>query len=147
MTWDKRLANIIKKRDNPKLIGPVIGTVIKPLPDIQIKALSGKALFDKDDLYINKNLIAGYTRSVESNGVIDLGDDLCGETDLINDGGYEATSHKHTLETLEITDGPYSFEGELILKDSLVKGDKVLLLPTDNNQKFFIICKVKKLGG
>jgi len=147
MKWDEKLAKMMKKRDNPKLIGPVVGTVIKTLPDIQIKALSGKVLLDKDDLYINKNLIAGYSRSVESNGVIDLSDELCGQTDLINDGGYQATNHQHTLENLEITDGPYSLEGELILKDSLEKGDEVLLLPTDNNQKFFIICKVKKLGG
>jgi len=146
MMWDKKLAKLMRERENPSVIGPVIGKVIKPMPNIEIKFLSGKGLLDKDDLYINANLVAGYRRIIESNGTIDLGDELCGQTDLIHDGGDQATSHQHTLETLEVTDGPYSLEGEIILKDSLNIGDEVLLLPTNNNQKFFIICKVKKLG-
>jgi len=144
--WDKKLAKLLMDRNNPETIGPIIGIVVNSPPDIKIKALSGRATLDKNDLYINEYLLPGHKRTIESNGVIDLGDELCGQTDLINDGGYQAGTHRHTLETLEVTDGSYSSEGELILTDALKKGDEVLLLPTDNNQKFFVICKVRNLG-
>ena len=144
--WDKKLAKLLMDRNNPKTIGPVIGIVVNSPPDIKIKALSGRAILDKNDLYINEYLLPSHKRTIESNGVMDLGDELCGQTDLIHDGGYQASAHRHTLETLEVTDGSYSSEGELILTDTLKKGDEVLLLPTDNNQKFFVICKVRNLG-
>ena len=144
--WDEKLAKIIKKRDNPKVIGPIICKVINPPPEIKITGLSGKLLLDKDDLYINDLVLADYSRNFISEGIIDIDDSMCGETDLIHDGGYQASSHRHSLETLEVTDGMFAAEGSFTLTDTLKKGDEVLLLPTNSNQKYFLICKVKKLG-
>lgn len=144
--WENRLAKIIKKRENPEFIGPIICRVINPPPEIKISGLSGKLLLDKDDLYINASVLTDYKRTFISEGIVDLDDSKCGQTDSVYDGGYQATSHKHILDTLEVTDGMFAAEGELTLTNTLKKDDEVLLLPTNSNQKFFLICKVKKLG-
>lgn len=146
MTGYKRLAKIIKKRDNPKFIGPTIGIVVSEPPEIKISILSGKIMLDKNDLYINASVLSDYSRSFTSEGLVDLDDSKCGQTDLVHDGGYQATSHKHILDILEVTDGMFAAEGEFTLTNTLKKDDEVLLLPTNSNQKFFLICKVKKLG-
>lgn len=139
MTWDKNIAKLFKKRDNPVVMGPLIGTVIQDTPVIKISVFSGQVILEEQHLYINECLLSNHKRQMITNGLMDLNDAICGQTNY-------QTDHSHVIDTLEVTEGNFSSEGEIILTDTLKMGDEVLLLPTNNHQKFFIICKVRKLG-
>ena len=143
--WDKEIAKLIKGNKKIKGYGPIIGKIISPPPEIKISALSGKLILSKSYLYINDFLLSQYKRDISIDGQITFIDENCGETDLVNDGGYNASLHLHEIVSLEV-DTDYEAEATINLVDTLKINDEVLLLPTESGQKFFIVCKVKQLG-
>jgi|GEM_PF-1150677 len=108
------LAKEFRKRDPKKILGPIVGRVLSPLPDLQVSILSDQVVLSADKLYITEKLYKD-TETVFLNG------------DLILD---------------DITK---SVNGELTMtKEILKKDEKVMLVPTENGQEFFIIDKVRK---
>jgi hypothetical protein len=144
-TWDKEIAKLFKKRDNPSVIGPVIGKVLSSPPGIKVSILSGKVILDKSHIYINESLLSSHIRTfLIDDGLLNFLEESCGMTSLEHDGGDNAESHDHQIKSLEI-DTTFDAEGSIQFTNSLAKNDEVLLLPINNNQKFFLICKVKQL--
>lgn len=143
--WDIEFAKIFRERDNPSNLGVIIGKVIKPLPELEISILNESAILDKDDLYICNSLLDTYTREFQKEGSIKFKDSGCGTTTTVNDGGYQASSHNHEIENLNI-DTQYTAEGKITFVDTLKMDDEVLLVPEATEQIFFIIDKIKKVG-
>lgn len=100
MSWDYKLAQELKKRDNIVSDDPVVGTVINITP-ITISLFNGAVILNDTNSYICSNLsVLNGTCSVD------------GKT------------------------------GVCTIDRSLKVGDKVLSIPSNNGQTYFIIDKV-----
>lgn len=137
------LAKMFKERENKPYMGPQIGEVISPPPNIQVR-LGGKIILTKDNLVIAAHVLNNYTRQFSIEGNISFSDSDCGTTDSVNDGGYEANSHSHTIETLNI-DTTFNSNGTMAFTDTLKQGDKVILIPSTDEQIYFLIDKAVTL--
>ncbi len=143
--WDVGLAKMFKDRDIKSAIGPCIGKVTGVNP-LKVSILDGQVVLQKDNLYICSSLLGTYTRQYEVIGEVQLQDTDCGDTDSVNDGGQGASNHSHTIETIDI-DTDYNARGTIAFTDTLKEHDEVLLIPAENEQIFFIVDKVRKVGG
>lgn len=121
--WDIELAKKFKERNNRQRIGNVIGKVISTFPNFKISILDGQVVLDKNQLYISSLLEDNYKREFEVNNI---------------EGATSNTSeHSHSIESLK---------GVIKFTDSLKLNDEVLLIPAENEQVWFIVGKVRKLG-
>lgn len=130
------LAKMFKERDNKPYLGPQIGEVIDPPPNIKVK-LGDKIILTKDNLVIAAKALNDYTRQISISGDISFADSNCGSTGI-------SSSHSHTIETINI-DTQYNANGTLLYTDTLKKGDKVILIPSTNEQLYFLIDKAVSL--
>ncbi|WDV47146.1 DUF2577 family protein [Clostridiaceae bacterium M8S5] len=144
------LAKLFKERDNNPYIGPLIGVVVEPLPDIQI-ALGEKILLTKENLVVDL-MFKEHERSFEISGDIKLTQDEPCETE---EGTFTEkttnpnapTPHPHHHKVPEITlDTQYEGKGVIKFSDmKLEKEDLVLLVPSSDEQTYYLIDKVKQL--
>jgi len=110
-----QLAKEFKKRDNKVGLGPIIGKVLNSLPDLKISILSGQVVLNRSQLYITKSL-------------------------------YEDTIDVMLSGDLNIDNVSQIVEGDISLGvDPLSEGDKVLMIPSNSGQEFFIIDIVRKV--
>lgn len=144
--WDVGLAQMFKERDNKINIGPCVGKVVGIGP-LKISILGGEAILDETihEIYICDNLLDTYTREYKDEGNIKFQDTDCGTTNKVHDGGEGASPHNHIVENLSI-DTKYNTIGTIVFTDTLKKDDEVLLIPAENQQVFFIVGKVRKVG-
>lgn len=110
------LANEFKKRDNYKRIGAIVGKVESGLPDIKISIFNGQIILNKHNLFITDTLYKNEFK-INLSGSIEL-EDVSGSIDKEFDARIAA----------------------------LKSGDLVMLQAANNNQEFFLIDKVRKLG-
>lgn len=121
--WDVELAKMFKERNNKDLIGPCIGKVVAASP-LKISILDDQVVLQGGQLYITEGLTT-------KEYLIDYSDgDVSGNL-----------STSGSLTSLNIKDG------KATLKFSLKIGDEVLLIPAASEQIFFVVDKVKKVGG
>jgi hypothetical protein len=110
-------------------IGPVEGIVVTVEP-LCISAFSGSAVLKEPKVALLKTLglhTRGY--SAESHFVTNF------NTELANDGGDSANDHSHAVKVNH--DGTQA--GAITIASVLNVGDTVLLLPSRENQRFYII--------
>ncbi|WP_240843659.1 DUF2577 family protein [Acidaminobacter sp. JC074] len=108
------LALEFKKRDPKKILGPVVGKVVKPMPDLQVTILSGQVVISAESLYITEKLYKdSYDMPVTGDLTID---------DLVKS-----------------IEGNIRLEVEV-----LKVGELVMLVPAGNGQEYFIIDRVRK---
>ena len=131
------LAKMFKDRDPIKYMGPVVGTVLSPPPEIKIQA-DKDIILDKSHLVIGASVLDGYERKYEIQGNIKFNDSNCGNTNSVNDGGYQASNHSHILESVNINT-QYTADGQIKTTDTLKEGDKVILIPSQDEQTYFLI--------
>ena len=122
-----RLAKMFKERDNIPYMGPQIGVVISPPPEIKI-GLGDKIILSKDHLIIAAHVLAGYQRDIE----IPVTSDLTGNTANALVG--TSTEHNHAYENLGIA-------GQMLYMDTLKAGDEVILVPSTDAQIYFLVDK------
>ena len=132
------LASLFKERDNQTFMGIQLAKVIKPLPDIQLQ-IGKDILLEKDDLYISQHLLEGYKRNVKIVGNIDIGNV---QTTSVNDGGENASSHSHEV---SIKAKSTTITGEQTNEAYLKAGDYVIIIPTQDEQTYFVIDKGVRL--
>lgn len=132
------LAMLFKERDNKYYLGPQIGKVISPLPEIKI-ALGDKIILVKEHLIISSHILKDYEREFSIEGQIQLSQENAGETDNASVGDHG--SHGHKLASLNL-DTQYQSTGKIKWTDSLKEGDEVILIPTTNEQQYYVIDKV-----
>ena len=121
--WDVGLAKMFKDRDKPINIGPCVGKIVGVGP-LKISILNGQVILQSDQLYITRSLL-NKEYKLDVNGGSVSG----------------SVSPSGDLTSLNITDG------NIILKFGLKQNDEVLLIPADNEQVFFIVDIVEKVGG
>ncbi|WLR52470.1 DUF2577 domain-containing protein [Bacillus tianshenii] len=136
-------AKMFKERDNPVPSGIQIGEVLAPFPEIKIK-LNEKVVLGKEELVFSESLLNTYKREVDIKGQIQLSDTDSGTTDSVNDGGQGASSHSHTIRTLDV-DTAYTAKAELLFTDTLVAGDSVIIFPAADEQTYYVMDKAVRL--
>lgn len=132
------LAMLFKERDNKYYLGPQIGKVISPLPEIKI-ALGEKVILVKEHLIIASHILEDYEREFSLEGHLKFSDSDAGRTEeaFVSQHGF----HMHNIEFIK-ANTDYQSTGKIKWTDSLKKGDEVLLIPTTNEQQYYVIDKV-----
>lgn len=130
--WDVELAKLFKERDSKSRIGTIIGEVAGVNP-LKIKILDGQSTLEEGihQLYITEGLF-----KKDYKFIMTAGDDI---------GDIAITSKpSNSLILLNINEKDKT---KLTLFFELQLGDKVLLIPSENEQVFFIIDRIHKVGG
>ena len=145
MDWATTLAKELKQRENPQMLGAILGIVITPPPALKISILNGSVFIT--NCYILQKIVEGYTKIATIPEQTATGTAKGkGTTNIVNDGGEGAIPHSHTV----ITDVAIKTIGipsaEICFEDTLKAGDEVLLVVSPDNQTYFVIGKVKKIG-
>ena len=133
-----KLAEIIKKRDNPLWLGAVTGEVVKAPPELQVKLENG-IIIKNHKIMISIEKIVGYQRTYSLKGNIT-------QYDFDNTTSSEpvSTHPAHPIKKLS-GKGTYTAEGTIQWTDTLKVGDKVLMLPTNKEEYFYLIDRVVRL--
>lgn len=121
--WDVGLAKMFKERDKSNNIGACVGKIVAVSP-LRVSILNGQAILQGDQLYITGSLLnKEYAIDISGGSVL----------------GNVAPSGNLITFNME--------DGNATLKFGLKQGDEVLLIPAENEQVFFIVDIVKKVGG
>ena len=124
------MAQAIKDRDNPNMIGMVTGKVISPLPSLAVSIMEGQIVIK--NAYIADYLLKGYTRRVNIKTAAADGS--------TNSASCSDGSHSHKVVTAGIPDT------DVATLDELKTGDTVIVYSSDN-QNYFILGKAVRAGG
>lgn len=120
--WDVGLAKMFKERDKSNNIGACVGKVVDVSP-LKISILNGQAILQGNQLYITGSLL-NKEYAIDISGGSVLGN-VTPSGDLIT----------------------FNMEnGNATLKFGLKQNDEVLLIPAENEQVFFIVDKIQKVG-
>ncbi|SET55368.1 Protein of unknown function [Natronincola peptidivorans] len=128
MTSIEKLGKMFKERDNQVYLGPQLGTVIASPPNIRVK-IGDKIILEKDRLVIAAHVLSGYKRQFQGQS----------SGSIITKTPSPVTYSSYTeLENLSNT-------GEITYTDTLKIGDEVILMPSTDEQKYFLIDKAVRL--
>lgn len=100
------LAKMFKDRDPIKYMGPVVGTVLSPPPEIKIQA-DKDIILDKSHLVIGASILKDYQRE------------------------YTTSSDRSSWSDMRY----------VRLVDTLKEGDEVILIPSQDEQTYFLVDK------
>lgn len=123
------MAQMFKERENIPYFGPQTGIVLSPPPNIQV-ALGDKIILSKDRLVIAEHLLSGYKREFQSTS---------SGTIITKTPPSPVTYDTHTV--MEALD----HDGEMTFTDTLKTGDEVILIPSTNEQIYYLIGKAVRL--
>lgn len=118
-----------------------IGTIVHVeetedrLVDIKVKI--NDLEITKDNLYISDHLIKEHKRKIRTDTI--LKPKIIAPTNSVNDGGRDASSHLHELESLKIIDS------NIYTRDTLKVGDLVSVLATRDRQTYFVLNRMVRL--
>lgn len=110
------LAKELKKRNNIKYEGPIIGTIIKEFPKLKIEIYKGEVILDLKRLYFT-NQVLDHIKNINRTGHI----------------------------TIDGVTSSYESSDEAAFVSNLKLKDKVLLIPDCDGQVFYLIDTVRKL--
>lgn len=131
------LASLFRKLENPEWIGAVTGEVLSPPPGLVVKLYNGIEV-KANKIVVCEEKRAGYIREFSLEGKIT-------EYTMDNTTSTEiASNHSHAVKSLAGR-GNYKATGKIEWTDELKKGDKVLMLPTNEHEKFYLVDKVVNL--
>lgn len=121
------LALLFKERDQQKTPSITTGTVIESLPNPRIH-LNDTIVLGKENLVFASHLLRGYERKMK------FKETNWGKSTTVSDGGQGATPHDHYINLTN--------EDTLIeFTDTLKNGDEVILIPSKDEQLYFVIDK------
>lgn len=106
------LAKLFKARENVVNSGVQLGRVVSPLPDIKV-ALGDKILLTKEHLIFGAHMLRSYKRNCSITGSMAFSD----------------------------VNAAFSAEGEIEFTDALKAGDRVIIIPTKDEQKYYVLDK------
>lgn len=127
----------------------MIAEVISPDPNLTIK--TEDLVLDKDDILVADSLIGEYSRELSetSQGDITIDSTLNSSTQYESGGSSyaEFASHNHEINNTATLSGTYDLSGEtsITFKTSLKAGDLLAVMPTNNRQRYIVLCKVVSL--
>lgn len=132
------LARMLKARDNPLWVGAVTGEVVKAPPQLEVKLENG-VIIKNHKIMISIEKIIGYQREFSLKGTINS--ITINATTSNKPCSLGATNQHGTIKG----NGEYETIGTIQWTDTLKVGDKVLMLPTNENEYFYLIDKVVRL--
>jgi Protein of unknown function (DUF2577). len=116
---------MFKERDNVPYLGPQVGTVVSASP---LKVSLGDIIvLDANHLLVAAHVLNDYEREIE-----------IPETSTLSGSTSTNESHNHSYQSLGMT-------GQIKFTDTLQAGDKVILVPAADEQRYFLIDKVVSL--
>ncbi|MGL6063769.1 MAG: DUF2577 family protein [Fusobacteriaceae bacterium] len=139
--YSAKMAKLFVERENPDLITePCIGIVTIAPPELTISIWDGQVTLYPSQLYMNDRLYNDYSREYEITG------DLTEITINTTSGNTEAGPgpHKHQHGKISGT-GKYKAIGTIINTDTLIVGDYVKVVPSQNGQMWFVDSKFRKV--
>lgn len=154
--WENDLAREFKKRDNKSMIGACIGTVISVQP-LQATIYDGQIMIDQSNGYICNHLLEhvrdySMTGTNSISGEISINGTTIGSGSVDGSGsigGTYATSGSFSATgTISVNgsvngsgtvSGSIEGTGQITHKELLKAGDMVLVIPSGDEQKFFIV--------
>jgi hypothetical protein len=135
MSYATELAKELKSRDNQIKIGVQIGDVLSISP-LKIGIMNNKVIIDEKICYLCSHIVENYSRKATEEikeYVINIA-----TTDKNMDG--EVTPLD--VDTQMAVETKTDYDTVITFKDILHIGDKVLLIPTEDNQIYFVVDKV-----
>ena len=140
-----RLAKLFKQRENPVLIGPVIGTVTTAPPELEVY-VNKKIQLRKHQIIIGEEKVKNYQREFSSEGdVVELNIELSNFS--INSADKDSGGDAHgTVSGKGNFKGKGTFKkiGNIKWTDELIEGDEVILVPMQNNNLYFLLDKATR---
>lgn len=106
---------------------------------LDVKIEVDDLIIDKDNLYISDYLLKEHKREVRTDTISKPF--VEGIVSLVNDGGDNATSHIHELETFIIG------QGNLYTRDTLRVDDLVAVMAVADKQTYIILSRVVRIDG
>lgn len=126
------------KQKESEFPGFFVGTVEIAPPEIQIR-LSPEIVLFKENLIIAASVLKDYEREFEIfEGEIQFTDANCGQTNNVS-------NHSHAIESLNVDSDTFTAKGKIKWTDELVEGDKVILVPAQNENMYILIDKAVEL--
>lgn len=124
--------------DKSAFPGFFVGTVEVAPPEIQVR-LNPDVVLYKENLVIAASVLKNYEREFEIfDAEIQFTDSNCGQTNNVS-------AHSHSIESLNVNSSTLKAKGKIKWTDELVEGDKVILVPTNNEQMYILIEKAVEL--
>lgn len=151
--FQNKLAKNLKGFENPNKFGNVVGKVIKPLPELQISINNEEIILYPEQLYLDEKWWNDYTREFEiKESDFDLKGDtfsLTANPCVIQDTTPASPRLVATIPEGQTTDvqiaGKANNTGSIKYTDTLKEGDLVLLIPTFDEQTWFVSGKIRKV--
>lgn len=139
MNWANKLADEFKSRNNPSVLGAILGIVVSPPPNLKISILEGQIYITK--VYVLDAVLEEYERMIDM-PFENLEGELTIQPYKTNREDKEVLEPKdYKINILEVK------KKRITTKDTLKKGDEVLLISSQDNQIYFCIGRVTRLGG
>jgi hypothetical protein len=136
----KELAELFKTRENLPWMGVIVGEVVTAPPELQVK-IHDKITLEKNKIVVSWEKVKGYNRAYSLSGEIEQSMTVDG-SQLTGEGSRDDTTHNtHKLESWEGS-GSYTATGTITWEDELEEGDKVILIPTINQELFYLVDKI-----
>lgn len=118
-------AKLLKERENHIPQSITTGIVITPPPEVTIR-LNDVVILNKENLIFSAHMLAGYKRDLH----LVFNDENCGQTNVVS-------MHSHTVQTLNVD----TEDAHITTLDTIVEGEEVILMPTTDDQLYFVIDK------
>lgn len=110
-----KLAKMFKHRDNILYSGPLTGTVISPPPNLRVW-MNDKLILEPEDIVLAASVLNGYQRQI-------------------------SIKEARTVSSSSISE----IEGKLSFQDTLKVGDEVIVLPSQDEQTYYLIDRAVRL--
>lgn len=140
-----KLAKLFKQRENPVLIGPVIGTVITAPPELEVY-VNKKIQLRKHQIVIGEEKVKNYQREFSSEGEVgELKIELSQFSITSSNKDSGGDSHGTVSGAGSFTGkGTFKKTGAIKWTDELMEGDEVILVPMQNNNLYFLLDKATR---
>lgn len=126
------LARMFKDNENPISVSMSTGIVITPPPRAQIR-LNETVILYNNQLVFAAHILDDYEREIELEGELKFNDANCGTiVNAAGTGSIVALNVDTTFEAKKV---------KSTTKDTLKEGDEVILLPTADEQLYFVLAK------
>lgn len=126
--WNDELAKQFRQRDNKEPFEPVTGDVISIEP-LKIAIYGNTTILEPKDCYMCSAMVERFLRKA----------DMRIKAYGVGISTTDTAGHSNTSMTVN---DKSDYDVEMIFKEIIQVGDKLLCLPTANGQKFYIIDKV-----
>ena len=127
--WAYELANLLNERNNPTKMGVMLGKV-ESLQPLIISIKNGKYQIQQDRLYVCNQILERKTNYKDDN---------------FNESGNLSLNCSHSCSGSYTASG--TAKGDIHLLEVWKVGDLVMVVPTEDEQNFFIVDIVRKTNG